>query len=110
MPTKTQYQKRRKALRNECVSGGWYDHWRELNQWVMPRSGVFDQSSNVYKGEKRGQNIINSRATKAARTLGYGMTMGVTSPARPGPGSRHPIRRWPNTVRSANGWTWCASA
>lgn len=57
-------------------------HWRNLNDYILPRRGrFFVQDTN--KGERRNLNIIDSTGTMAARTLRSGMMSGVTSPARP---------------------------
>jgi Bacteriophage head to tail connecting protein len=72
--------KRLSALKTERAS---YDtHWRELADYVMPRSVVFN-SSDRNKGGKINQNIIDNTATLALRTLASGMMAGLTSPARP---------------------------
>src|SRR5688572_17893259 len=57
-------------------------HWRELNDYIMPRRGRFTLSDRG-KGERRSSKIIDSTATFAARTLSAGMMSGITSPARP---------------------------
>jgi hypothetical protein len=57
-------------------------HWRDLADYMLPRRGRFYLSDNN-RGDKRNQNIIDSTATMAARTLRSGMMAGVTSPARP---------------------------
>lgn len=57
-------------------------HWMELNDNILPRRGRF-YVTDVNKGDRRNQKIIDSTATSAARTLAAGMMAGVTSPARP---------------------------
>lgn len=57
-------------------------HWREISDYVLPRRARFTVS-DVNKGERKNQKIIDSTATLAARTLRSGMMSGVTSPARP---------------------------
>lgn len=57
-------------------------HWRDIGDFICPRRPRF----TVYetnKGYKKNQNIIDSTATLALRTLRSGMMSGVTSPARP---------------------------
>lgn len=57
-------------------------HWRDLGDYILPRRPRF-YTSDVNKGDRRNQKIIDSTATLAARTLRSGMMSGVTSPARP---------------------------
>jgi hypothetical protein len=57
-------------------------HWQELCDNILPRRARF-YVTDVNKGDRRNQKIIDSTATSAARTLSAGMMAGVTSPARP---------------------------
>jgi hypothetical protein len=57
-------------------------HWRELNNFVAPRKARFQITDNN-KMVRRVNEIINSSATFALRTLSAGMMGGLTSPARP---------------------------
>jgi hypothetical protein len=57
-------------------------HWREIAEWMLPRRVRFF-ASDRNKGDKRNQNIIDSTARFAARTLQSGLHAGLTSPARP---------------------------
>lgn len=57
-------------------------HWRDLGDYILPRRPRFTLS-DVNKGDKRNQKIIDSTGSMAARTLSSGMMSGVTSPARP---------------------------
>lgn len=57
-------------------------HWRDLNDYILPRRGRFFVS-DVNKGDRRNLKIIDSTGTMSARTLRAGMMSGVTSPARP---------------------------
>lgn len=59
-----------------------FPHWRELNDYIMPRRGRF-LVTDRNKGDRRNQKIIDSTATMAARTMSSGMMTGMTSPARP---------------------------
>lgn len=70
----------RAQLANERTS--FLSHWRDLNDYVFPRRARFD-ITDVNKGDRRNQKIIDSTATLAARTLRSGMMAGITSPARP---------------------------
>lgn len=57
-------------------------HVREIGDWLLPRRTRFF-AGDRNRGTKRNQNIINSTATLAHRTLKSGMHAGLTSPARP---------------------------
>lgn len=56
--------------------------WRELGDYILPRRPRFTVT-DVNRGDRRNQKIIDSTGTIAARTLRSGMMSGVTSPARP---------------------------
>lgn len=72
--------KRKTALWNERSS--WISHYREISDYVLPRSGrFFEQDRN--RGEKKHNNIYDSTGTRALRVLAAGMMSGMTSPARP---------------------------
>lgn len=77
------YRKRLYQLRQERQS--WIDHWRDLSDYIMPRRSrlLYASTAQVNKGWKKNQNIINGKATWAARVLMSGMMAGLTSPARP---------------------------
>lgn len=66
----------------ESERSSFMSHWRELNDYFLPRRGRFS-TSDVNRGDKRNKNIIDSTGTFAARTLMSGMMSGITSPARP---------------------------
>ena len=74
------YELLRQQLENERSS--FLSHWRELGDYILPRRPRFE-ITDVNKGDKRNQNILDSTATLAARTTRSGMHSGVTSPARP---------------------------
>jgi hypothetical protein len=57
-------------------------HWRELAQHYKPR-GVIFSSSELNRGDKRSQKIIDTTPVFALRTMTAGMQSGITSPARP---------------------------
>lgn len=63
-------------------AGTFRSHWQELCDNILPRRARF-YVTDVNKGDRRNQKIIDSTATSAARTLSAGMMAGVTSPARP---------------------------
>lgn len=57
-------------------------HWKTLADFITPRRPRFDLT-DVNRGDRRTQHIIDSTATFAVRTLRSGMMSGITSPARP---------------------------
>lgn len=71
---------RAEALRNE--RSGWFSHWREIGDFLLPRRGRW-LSSDRNKGGKKNTNIIDPTGGLALRTLKSGMMAGITSPARP---------------------------
>lgn len=56
-------------------------HWRELAEYLNPRRTRFF-ITDVNRGDKRHNKIVDSTATLALRTLQSGMMSGKTSPAR----------------------------
>lgn len=56
--------------------------WRDIGDFLLPRRPRFTLT-DVNRGERRNNRIINSTGTQALRTLRAGMMSGVTSPARP---------------------------
>lgn len=55
--------------------------WKEIANFVLPRRPRFS-ITDVNKGDRRNQQIIDSTATEAVGTLAAGLMAGVTSPAR----------------------------
>jgi hypothetical protein len=100
-----QYATLRSALWTERTSG--FDaHWRELGEWLMPRRTRF-WAGDKNRGDRRNQQIIDSTARFAARTLSSGLHAGLTSPARPWMklstpdpdlAEFHPVKLWLHTV------------
>lgn len=84
----------------------WWAHWKEISDYLMPRSGrFFVQDRN--RGTKRHNQIYDSTGTRALRVLGAGMMAGATSPARPWFALQtidpdlnryHPVRMWLHDV------------
>lgn len=74
------YTKRWDALKTERSS--WMTHWREISDYLLPRSGRF-VATDRNRGDKKHNNIIDSTGTRALRVLAAGMMAGMTSPARP---------------------------
>lgn len=66
----------------EIERSSWTDHWREISEYLLPRSGrFFIQDRN--KGDRRHNNILDNTGTRGLNTLAAGMMAGMTSPARP---------------------------
>lgn len=80
MPDKKTLDARRGQL--ELERSSFITHWRELNEYISPRSARF-LVTDRNKGDKRNQKIINNTATLAARSQRSGMMGGITSPSRP---------------------------
>src|SRR3954463_2292283 len=80
MSRKQRYVRRLGALLNERAS--WDAHWRDLNDFLLPRRARFNYNDRN-KGGKLNTHIINSAPFIAVRTLSAGMHGGMTSPARP---------------------------
>lgn len=67
-------------MRHERES--WRPQWSDLAKFIEPtRSRFWLDESN--RGDRRNYAIVDSTATRAARTLASGMMSGVTNPARP---------------------------
>lgn len=77
---KQRYERLRGELENERAS--FIPHWRELNDYILPRRGRFTLTDRN-RGERRSKNIIDSTATLSASTLSSGMMSGITNPSRP---------------------------
>ena len=60
----------------------WRTHWREVSDYLLPRSTRF-YSSDRNKGKRRHNAILDSTASQALRVLSAGMMAGLSSPARP---------------------------
>lgn len=77
---RNQYMIRRGALITERMT--WINQWRELSQYVQPRTGRF-LVTDRNKGDKRYNSILDSTGTRSLRVLAAGLMAGMTSPARP---------------------------
>jgi hypothetical protein len=78
------YRKLYKDLRDDAQE--WITTWKDINEYVLPRRGryLFSEETEKYnQGERADQKIINSVATKSARTLAAGMQSGLTPHSRP---------------------------
>ena len=74
------YLTRWEGLKTERSS--WDGHWKELAQYVLPRSSRF-LTTDRNRGDKKHNRIYDNTATRALRTLSAGLMAGMTSPARP---------------------------
>lgn len=74
------YQRRVGEMKKELSS--FLPHWKLLSEFVKPRRGRFELTDHN-RGDRRHQNIINSRATNAQRTAVAGMFTGTMNPAQP---------------------------
>ena len=108
-------EKLRSSLEIERAS--FKPHWNDISQYIAPRRSRFFVS-DVNKGDRRNQKIINSAATLASRTTRSGMMSGVTSPARPWfklttqePNSAEsgPVKSWLQTVTTRMGGVFLRS-
>ena len=66
----------------ELERSSFLSHWKDLGNYILPRRPRFSVT-DVNRGDRRNQNIIDATATLAARTLRSGLMSGITSPARP---------------------------
>src|SRR5688500_8080511 len=74
------YQKQEVHLDAEVQS--FYPAWRELSDYFSPRRARF-YTSDINKGDRRNQKILNCDPVLAVKTLRAGMMGGITSKARP---------------------------
>jgi hypothetical protein len=64
----------------------WFDHWRELAHWTLPRSGRFldtSAASAPNRGEKKHGHILDNTAQRSVGITTAGLMSGASSPARP---------------------------
>ena len=74
------YRKRVVAMKNDRSS--WEPHWREIQQFISPRSGRWCLAEQN-QGRKKNFRIINGAATQASKTCAAGMMSGNTSQTQP---------------------------
>lgn len=79
-PTRDKLYTRWGQLKTERAT--WYPHWKELSDYLLPRSGRFFIQDRD-RGQRRHNSIYDNTGTRALRILGAGMMSGATSPARP---------------------------
>ena len=75
MIPKTDMLRRWTALQTERSS--WIAHWRELSDYLLPRSTRFYKSDRN-KGTKKHNAIFDSTASRSLRILSAGMMSGMT--------------------------------
>lgn len=74
-----QCEQRRATL--ELERSTYIAHWRELSEFMLPRRSRF-YVTDVNKGDKRNQKIIDGTATECADILAAGLQSGMTNPAQ----------------------------
>ena len=92
------------AMRSDRLP--WWEHWREIADYFLPRRYIWLLSENERERIKsKSPFILDSTGTIAARTLASGMLNGITSPSRPwfrlrlpGVRERRDIRIWLDEV------------
>lgn len=80
MTPKQEVMQRLGQLRRERAT--FFTHWQELTAYMLPRQGRYFLADHN-KGWKRHNNIYDSTASRALKTLAAGLMGGLTSPARP---------------------------
>jgi hypothetical protein len=70
-----------RALETERAT--WFDHWRDITQHLLPRSGRYFITDTNTTGRHLYNKIIDSTATQAHRIARSGMSTHLSSPARP---------------------------
>jgi hypothetical protein len=66
----------------ETERSSWIDQWRQISKFLLPTNGRYFLEDRD-RGNRRFNNILDSTATQALKTLGAGLMAGATSPARP---------------------------
>lgn len=71
-------------LRNQLMieRSSFFTHWQQIDEFISPRRTRF-YITDVDRGNRRNNMIINSTGTHAWHTLRSGMMSGFTSPSRP---------------------------
>lgn len=84
MATKAREQALRRWAQLSQDRTGWLEHWRELSQWFLPRSGRFTelQSNTPNQGGKKHQHILDNSPVHAVNIATAGLMSGASSPAR----------------------------
>ena len=75
-----EFERRVNAMKREAES--WLPTWKDIKAYINPVRGFFDDQPN--KGQAIDhKTMLDGYPRRCARTLGGGMTSGMTSPARP---------------------------
>lgn len=82
----------------------WDAHWRDLQDFFLPRRGRWITDAKSRQGEKRNQKLIDPTPRFTARTLGAGMHAGSTNPSSPWLGLTHPD---PEMMEKPGVSQWC---
>ena len=62
----------------------WWYNWRDLNRFINPRLGRFQEMPNTSgRGRPKNQTIVDNTALIASQRFASGLMAGVCSPARP---------------------------
>lgn len=61
----------------------WDPHWKELQEYFLPRRGRYIETPASMRGSKMNQKLVDPTPRLAARTLASGMHAGSTNPASP---------------------------
>ena len=64
--------------RAQVERSSWLTHWREISDYLLPRSGRF-LTTDRNMGDKRHNNIYDSTGTRALRVLAASMMAGMTA-------------------------------
>ena len=80
MVTRTQLQQRLATLTEERST--WWSTFTQITAYLLPWNGRYYRNDRN-RGQRRGQNILDTTATHALGVLSAGMMSGLTSPARP---------------------------
>jgi len=67
-----------------AVRAPWFNHWRTLSDYYLPRRYPQLLTAREAKSvDRRNTKLLSSVSTMAVRTLASGMMNGITSPSRP---------------------------
>jgi hypothetical protein len=81
--TKLHNQLIAKVGKLETVRQPYFQLWRELADYYLPRRYIWLENSSTRVRSMQNPKVLDSTGTIAARTLASGMMNGITSPARP---------------------------
>ena len=70
------------------------EHWEEICEWILPRSGKYLQSDTENpkdRGSKKGKRIITGIAKRCIQNFAAGIQSGLSSPSQKWVALEHPI-------------------